>query len=196
MPRCTVFGWKALKSRLPTVQYRKYFANARLCTLGTHNGIFEPEFPASCPFVTAVGGTTNLKQETAATKSTISVIGRLGYTASGGGFSDLFMRPDYQMNAVDSYIYGQVPKDYYTEPSFHPRGRGIPDLSAFSTNFPTVVEGITFPVGGTSAATPLWAAVIALLNDYEAKRGRPSLGFINPWLYDLSSGLKDIDTGK
>lgn len=162
---------------------------------GTHNAIFEPEFPASCPFVTAVGGTTNLEHETAATKSTISVTGRLGYTASGGGFSKLFNRPEYQVEAVDSYIYGQVPEEYYSEPSFSSHGRGIPDLSAFSTNFPTVVEGITLPVGGTSAATPLWAAVIALLNDYEAENGRPSLGFVNPWLYNLTKGLKDIDTG-
>lgn len=58
-----------------------------------------------------------------------------------------------------------------------------------------LVEGMTFPVGGTSAATLLWAAVVALLSDYEAERGRPPLGFINPWLYSLTSGLKDIDTG-
>ena len=169
-------------------------ANARV-PAGTHNAIFEPEFPASCPFVTSVGGTTNLERETAATKSTISIIGRLGYTASGGGFSSLFRRPDYQMTAIDSYIYGQVPKKYYSEPSFYSHGRGIPDVSAFSTNFPTVVGGITFPVGGTSAATPLWAAVVALLNDYEAEHGRPPLGFINPLLYSLESGLRDIDTG-
>lgn len=99
------------------------------------------------------------------------------------------------MNVVDSYVYSQVPKEYYSEPSFSSHGRGLPDVSAFSTNFPTVVEGITFPVGGTSAATPLWAAVVALLNDYEAERGRPSLGFINPWLYNLTTGLKDIDIG-
>lgn len=167
------------------------YANSK----GPHNAIFEPEFPASCPFVTAVGGTTNLEDETAATKSTISVTGRLGYTASGGGFSKLFTRPQYQMDAVDSYVYGQIPREYYKEPSFSSHGRGTPDVSAFSTNFPTVVEGITFPVGGTSAATPLWAAVIALLNDYEAERGRPPLGFLNPWLYSLTAGLKDIDTG-
>ena len=162
---------------------------------GTHNNIFEPEFPASCPWVTAVAGTTNLADETAATKSTISVVGRLGCTASGGGFSNLFSAPNYQASAVDNYTSKHIPESYHSVPGFNAHGRGIPDISAFSTNFPTVVDFITFPVGGTSASTPLWAAIVTLLNDYEALQGRPPLGFLNPWLYSLTSGLKDITTG-
>jgi tripeptidyl-peptidase I len=162
---------------------------------GKHEDIFEPEFPASCPWVTAVGGTTDLADEKAATKSTINVVGRLGYTASGGGFSNLFSTPTYQEAFVEKYMTEHVPASYYQVPGFAPSGRGIPDVSAFSTNFPTVVDFITFPVGGTSSATPLWAAIITLLNDYEASKGRKSLGFINPWLYSLMSGLKDITKG-
>jgi tripeptidyl-peptidase-1 len=162
---------------------------------GTHKNIFESEFPASCPWVTAVGGTTNLADETAATTSTISVVGKLGYTASGGGFSNLFPTPEYQTSVVNSYVSKYVPASYNAEPGFNARGRGIPDISAFSTNFPTVVDLITFPTAGTSAATPLWAAVVTLLNDYEASKGRKPLGFLNPWLYSLNSGLKDITTG-
>lgn len=162
---------------------------------GDHKAPFEPEFPASCPWVTAVGGTTNLADETAATKSTISIVGRLGYTASGGGFSNLFGLPGYQATAVDNYTSKYVPASYQTIPGYNPPGRGIPDVSAFSTNFPTVVDFVTFPVGGTSASTPLWAAIVAVLNDYEASKGRPALGFLNPFLYGLSSGLKDITTG-
>lgn len=162
---------------------------------GTHQQIFEPEFPASCPWVTAVGGTTNLADETAATKETIRVTGRLGYTASGGGFSNVFSTPDYQKTVVDAYVGNHVPASYTSVSGFNAQGRGIPDVSAFSTNFPTVVDYITLPVGGTSAATPVWAAVVTLLNDYEAGKGRPSLGFLNPWLYSLEAGLKDITTG-
>lgn len=89
-----------------------------------------------------------------------------------------------------------IPESYRSVSGFNARGgRGIPDVSAFSTNFPTVVDYITFPVGGTSASTPLWAAIVTLLNDYEASQGRPPLGFLNPWLYSLESGLKDITTG-
>lgn len=162
---------------------------------GKHDKVFEPEFPASCPWVTAVGGTTNLEDETAATKSTIKAISKLGYTASGGGFSNLFSAPNYQAAAVNNYTANHIPESYDSVSGFNAGGRGIPDVSAFSTNFPTVVDFISFPIGGTSASTPLWAAVVTLLNDYEASKGRSSLGFLNPWLYKLTSGLKDIKTG-
>jgi tripeptidyl-peptidase-1 len=165
---------------------------------GTHKNIFEPEFPASCPWVTAVGGTTNMVNETAATQDTLTgLINKLSYTASGGGFSELFSRPSYQDSAVTPYISNKIPASYASKSGFNPAGRGIPDISAFSTSFPVIWNGIPIPIGGTSASTPLWAAVIALLNDYEASKGRPSLGFINPWLYSLEGGggLKDITTG-
>jgi tripeptidyl-peptidase I len=164
---------------------------------GTHNAVFEPEFPASCPFVTAVGGTTNLADETGATQSTITgLINSFSYIASGGGFSNLFSRPSYQDDTVQPYLDNQVPDSYFNEPSFNPSGRGIPDVAAFSTNFPVVWHDLTIGIGGTSAATPLWAAIITLLNDYEASQNRPTLGFVNPWLYSLPEGtLKDITTG-
>ena len=162
---------------------------------GTHNAIFEPEFPASCPWVTAVGGTTNLVDETAATKSTIPAVDKISYTASGGGFSNLFTAPLYQSPVVDGYIITRIPWSYRSVSGFHAAGRGIPDVSAFSTNVPTVFNSLTIPLAGTSASTPIWAAIVTLLNDYEASKGRPALGFINPWLYSLKSGLKDITTG-
>lgn len=165
---------------------------------GTHKHIFEPEFPSSCSWVTSVGGTTNLADESAATQQTLTgLINKFSYTASGGGFSGLFSRPQYQENAVVPYISNYIPASYASKSGFNASGRGIPDVSAFSTNFPVIWNGLTIPIGGTSASTPLWAAVITLLNDYEASKGRPNLGFINPWLYSLDNdtGLKDISTG-
>lgn len=152
---------------------------------GPHKAIFEPKFPASCPWVTSVGGTTNLANEVAATSSTIPPFAATFYTASGGGFSNLFEAPSWQREVTAEYISQHVPDSYYNASGFNARGRGIPDLSAFSTNMPTSVNGVTLPLAGTSAATPLWAAVIVLLNDYEASKGRPPLGFLNPWLYSL-----------
>jgi tripeptidyl-peptidase-1 len=164
--------------------------------------ILQTKFPASCPWVTSVGGTTNLGAETAATQSTLDTFTKSFYTASGGGFSNLFPRPNYQSYAVPNYIKTQVPTTYYNISGFNASGRGVPDLAAFSTNYPTFVSfvpgmPVMVAIGGTSSATPLWAAVIALLNDYEASRGRPTLGFLNPWLYSLRSGegIKDIVTG-
>lgn len=157
-----------------------------------------PTFPSTCPYLTSIGGTTfdSKRKEAAATKSTLPLTARLAYTASSGGFSANFPRLTYQMNAVDSYIYGQVPRAYYSEPGFHARGRGVPDVSAVSTGLGAVVEGMAFPAAGTVGAAAVWTGLVALLNDCEGGKGRGRLGFLNPWLYGLESGLGDIDTGE
>lgn len=51
--------------------------------------------------------------------------------------------------------------------------------------------------GGTSAAAPVVAGIIALLNDARLKAGKPTMGFINPFLYSLKFGpLIDVTAGK
>jgi kumamolisin len=56
--------------------------------------------------------------------------------------------------------------------------------------------------GGTSFAAPMWAAYVALINQQRAKRGRSSIGFINPTIYaqnvtsKYAAGFHDIHTGK
>lgn len=51
-------------------------------------------------------------------------------------------------------------------------------------------------VSGTSAATPAFASVIAFLNDYRVSKGKPTLGFLNPWLYSTGrQGLQDVTSG-
>lgn len=52
----------------------------------------------------------------------------------------------------------------------------------------TIEEGQEFAESGTSASTPVAAAVIALLNDYLISQGKSPLGFANPWLY--ATGLQ------
>ena len=165
---------------------------------GEHKKTFETEFPASCPWVTAIGGTVDLANEVGATQSSLkgTGVGNLGYTSSGGGFSNLFARPDYQDGFVDSYISKNVPSTYEGKSGYNSSGRGVPDVSAFSSNLPVVQLGITIGIGGTSGATPIWAGVVAILNDYLASQGKPPLGFLNPWLYSLKSGeIKDITGG-
>lgn len=162
---------------------------------GRHDAVFEPKFPASCPWVTAVGGTTDLGDEKGATSQTLDAFTKTFYAASGGGFSGLFRRPRYQRRVLGEYVRTQVPSSYRNVSGFNAKGRGIPDVSAFSSGFPVVANGLSLAIGGTSAAAPTWAAVITLLNDYEVSKGRPPLGFINPWLYSLKAGLKDITEG-
>lgn len=88
---------------------------------GTHKLQFTPQFPGTCPFITAVGGTQAYAPE-------------IAWVASSGGFSNYFSRPWYQNAAVENYLNNHISKDtkkYYSQyTNFN--GRGFPDVSAHS----------------------------------------------------------------
>jgi tripeptidyl-peptidase I len=143
-------------------------------------------FPASCPYVTSVGGTQGIQPETA-------------WSGSGGGFSKYFARPSYQDSAVTTYLNGlsSATKSYYGHYTNF-SGRGFPDVSAqaYGRPFEQIIYGGQPGAGtGTSAAAPVWAGIIALLNDARLRAGKPVLGFLNPLLYTGGSALNDIVSG-
>jgi tripeptidyl-peptidase-1 len=78
---------------------------------------------------------------------------------------------------------------------FNASGRGFPDVAAYGENVTIITGGQLAPVAGTSCATPIFASVIALLNDRLIAAGRSPLGFLNPWLYANAHGLTDITDG-
>jgi kumamolisin len=151
------------------------------------------DFPASSPFALACGGTRLIANGSAIAsesvwnqhKAEIDVnTGPDGsFGAGGGGVSAAFGIPAYQSKA-------KVP------PSLNPagfRGRGVPDVAGDAdpgSGYNIQVDGQSFPIGGTSAVAPLWAALIARVNQ---KLGG-AVGFINPQLYALTanSGFNDI----
>jgi tripeptidyl-peptidase-1 len=145
-----------------------------ICTTNNGTGAkrFTPEFPSTCPYVTSVGATMDFTPEVVAYHSS-------GY-ASGGGFSDLFPRPAYQDKAVKAYLKTLGSRD---AAYFNASGRAYPDIAAQGSYFATVWNGTDTLVSGTSASTPLIAAIIALVNDALIAGGKPTLGFLNPWLY-------------
>jgi tripeptidyl-peptidase-1 len=50
--------------------------------------------------------------------------------------------------------------------------------------------------GGTSAASPVWGAIVGLLNDARFRAGLPAMGFLNPWLYARGEDfLTDVTQG-
>jgi tripeptidyl-peptidase I len=143
-------------------------------------GTFSPTFPATAPYVTAVGGTY---YTTASGPETVWSLG-------GGGFSSAFSRPAYQEAACSGYLNSNVtlPGSQY----YNASGRGIPDVTALATNYQIYSTGYLGSLSGTSAATPVWATLFARLN---AARSKP-LGFANPWLYSLKGGVgQDITLG-
>lgn len=147
---------------------------------GKNRVLFQPTFPASCPFVTAVGGTTKVNPEVAV-------------SFSGGGFSQYFTQPSYQTPAVSAFLSGLGIK--FTG-MFNQTGRAYPDLAAQGSGFQVVVSGRTTSVGGTSASSPTVAGVFSLLNDFRLSKGKTSLGFINPLIYSTAAkGFNDITSG-
>ncbi|TDL29664.1 tripeptidyl peptidase A [Rickenella mellea] len=139
---------------------------------------FIPGFPASCPFVTAVGGTIFIPER--------------AVSFSGGGFSNFFARPQYQDQAVQTFLRS-LPKGTYAG-LFNPSA--FPDVSALADNFKIFFRGRSGLIGGTSAASPAFAGFVSLLNDARLSRGLPPLGFLNPFLYSRGlTGLTDITVG-
>jgi tripeptidyl-peptidase-1 len=143
---------------------------------------FIPTFPASCPFVTSVGGTAYIPEV---------AVSRF---FSGGGFSDYFKQPSYQEAAVHKYL-SSLPTGTY-EGLFNPKGRGFPDVAAQSDRFRIWHRGKPHSIGGTSASAPAFAGLVSLLNDARFKVNKPPLGFLNPLLYSGGIlGFNDITIG-
>jgi kumamolisin len=149
------------------------------------------DFPASSPFVLGVGGTNLVASSTApATIQSETVWNETLQSegATGGGVSDVFTKPTYQ-NSVSVPPSANPP---------HNIGRGVPDVAAVADPVTGVlvmhIDGKHLEqIGGTSASTPLWASLIARLNQGLNAR----CGFLNPLLYGkFSTGvLRDIKVG-
>ncbi|KAJ6573476.1 subtilisin-like protein [Mycena vulgaris] len=128
--------------------------------------------------VTLVGGTQNMPEQ--------------GATFSAGGFSEYFPQQDWQSTAVNAYL-AQLGSQYAGR--FNRGGRGYPDVSAQGYRLEIIQQGQQKLVAGTSCSSPIFAAIIALLNDERLNAGRPVLGFLNPWLYANPGAFNDIVGG-
>ena len=159
------------------------------------NGVgktFHPDFPSSSPYITSVGG-TNFK--------TSSNIGdETTWNCGGGGFSDYFPQPEWQSSQVNDYFDAAAKQNVLPSSSlYNSTGRGYPDISALGGNWNpycvTVHGGTGFmEVAGTSASTPVVAGIIAQLNNVRLSNNKPSLGWLNPWLYSSAKDcFNDVD---
>ncbi|HZR56723.1 MAG TPA: S53 family peptidase [Terriglobales bacterium] len=146
-------------------------------TDGAQDGLNHVDFPASSPNVLACGGTRLTASQNSITSETVwNELPNEG--ATGGGISDFFPLPSWQ---TDASVPGSANPGGRV-------GRGVPDVSGDAdptTGYVTRVDGQPDVIGGTSAVAPLWAGLIALINE---SLGKP-VGFINPLLYQ--DGLKN-----
>jgi kumamolisin len=144
---------------------------------GVNDGDDHVDFPASSPFVTACGGTRLLTKSGQISDET-TWGGIAGDGASGGGESTHFAAPSYQKGAIPATF----------------TGRGVPDVAGDAdpqTGYDVLVDGVDSAVGGTSAVAPLYAALVAQLNESLGVR----CGFLNPFFYAHKDAFHDITKG-
>jgi subtilase family serine protease len=166
-------------------------ASTQCADFGLPTSVREVGLPASDPLVLAAGGTTlDADGATGAYRSETvwhTPPGMASPQTSGGGFSQLFPRPAYQDGVAG---IGAT--------------RGVPDVAADAAGSTGMTLAVTaggndyfYPGGGTSAATPLWAALIALADQYSGRH----LGFVNLAIYRIGHSASyhhafhDVTTG-
>jgi len=162
--------------------------------------------PSASPYVTSVGGTTLTMNNSGQSYASETVWNQgnqsanagwpawfangNGYWGSGGGTSTVYSIPTWQQNVSMAINNGST------------TARNIPDVALTAEGVWVIYNnGDSFSSGGTSAAAPLWAGFIALVNQQAAANGNPSVGFLNPAIYTIGEGknyancFHDITTG-
>jgi kumamolisin len=151
---------------------------------GVNDGKNHVDFPASSPHVLACGGTNLQGSGSSISAEVVWNAQSQGGGATGGGVSDVFPLPSWQVGA-------HVP-----QPGVSTGGRGVPDVAGDAdpaTGYVIRVDGQTMVIGGTSAVAPLWAGLIAVANQQNGTQA----GFIQPALYAArnKTAFRDTTTG-
>jgi len=154
---------------------------------------FNPDWPATCGFVTAVGATqinpgSTVNDPESACEQVIF---------SGGGFSDLIALPSYQADAVHNFLKEHPPPFSAAQFNNSGKSRAFPDLSANGANYVIGIDGEFELVFGTSCSSPVVGSLITSINDARLAIGKGPVGFINPAIYSplFQFAFNDITTG-
>ncbi len=137
------------------------------------------------PFVTLVGGTTLTTGSSATWQSETTWNGGYdakagNYWASGGGISQTYTNPPWQQGVANQLNLASSSMRNSPDVSMVADGIWITFHTTNGTS-----QGIT---GGTSAAAPLWAGFMALVNQQAVANAEPTAGFINPAIYAIGRG--------
>src|SRR5262249_22278950 len=122
---------------------------------GVKDGRRHVDFPASSPWVLSVGGTALKSEADHITSETVWRSAGIG-AATGGGVSEKFERPEWQSAVL-------VPNRFDGK-----SGRGIPDVVASAApelGVALIAHGSTIVLGGTSVSVPIWAGLIARIDE-------------------------------
>lgn len=151
---------------------------------GDSDGSLTVDFPASSPYVLGCGGTKlKISGNGIGSEQAWNELSA-GEGATGGGVSEVFALPTYQQSAG----VPKAPNGFI--------GRGVPDVAGNAdpeSGYNVVVDGSQTVIGGTSAVAPLWAGLLALINQSLGN----NVGYVNPLLYaaNAKGGFHDITSG-
>ncbi|MGA2247936.1 MAG: immunoglobulin domain-containing protein, partial [Verrucomicrobiota bacterium] len=151
------------------------------------------DFPGDSPYITQVGGTTLTTGPGGAWASETVwnwgiEYGRDG-VGSSGGISTQYPIPTWQTNINMAANQGSTTM------------RNTPDVALTADNVYVRADGEDYNIGGTSCAAPLWAGFAALANQQAIGSSQPVIGFLNPAVNAIASGVNysaafhDISTG-
>jgi len=146
-------------------------------------GVDQPpaaSFPSTLASVTSVGGTTVFESVQGIYFKETAWGGPVGETGSGGGASQFYTIPDYQKSVGEAAGHGF---------------RQVPDVAADAdpnSGFAIVFLGQDGEAGGTSAAAPLWAATVALIDQDLKRKGLRETGFANPAIYWMGANATKL----
>jgi tripeptidyl-peptidase I len=163
-----------------------------------------PEWPTASPWVTVVGGTQFLADDSGKMEEVVcSESTRCGVTG-GSGFAasnlpqELYGRPAWQLTAVSRYLsennastFAAFPTE--DTPGYNPNGRAFPDVSMYASFFPLLdaPKGELIALPGTSLSAPLTAAMFTLANQVLLGDGYEIIGYANPMLYWMGENCTD-----
>lgn len=153
-----------------------------------------PIFPGGSPWVLSVGASyltssewkTEICQDLPCPSILIESMTSYNQTrwTSGAGFTQWDEPPIWQKTALKKYLESNI--TFPNEKYFNRGGRAYPDLTAYGENC-AIYNGRQGWVGmdGTSCSAPIIAGIIAFINQYQIDKGKPTVGFVNPLLYEL-----------
>eukprot|EP01035_Chromulina_nebulosa_P023270 gene23270-30161_t len=159
---------------------------------------FYAMFPASSPYVVAVGGTIG-GMETSGTKSQEVAIqsDTTGIITTGGGFSNRFQSLSFMKSAQSKYfstVTSTITQSKYKP--YNSSNRGYPDMSMAASRYQVYINGVIYSLSGTSASAPVFAGLVSLVNSYRIALNYSTLGYMNPSIYSNNGGYaRDITSG-
>ena len=137
--------------------------------------------PSDDPNITVVGGTTLTTTGPGGSYVSETVWNWGGGTGSSGGISTVYPIPAWQQGVSMTANQGSTTM------------RNLPDVALTADNvYVAYNHGQAGTFGGTSCATPLWAAYTALMNQEALANNEPLVGFLNPTVYAIGKGSNSL----